>query len=184
MPDHAAVDFCHQRDRERTGPPECIHDELFGARRVRGRAEGRLGHGEDRRGVGRGFRSDPDWHSGARGYVSSILCDIGVAVQTSNPSIASPQEPTIPADPLLTLDHSSPIVTIQSQLLAEQSGIPGSTGTLSWILSAMSISASIIANQAGSKALAALGQRILDVQAKNIHERAPVILGSVVARLG
>ena len=90
----------------------------------------------------------------------------------------------MPTDALLTLDHSSPIVTIQSQLLAEQARIPGSTWTLSWILSAMSISARIIANQAGSKALAAPGQRILDVQPKNIHERTPVILGSVVARLG
>ena len=53
----------------------------------------------------------------------------------------------MPADPLLTLDHSSPIVTIQSHLLAEQARIPGSTGTLSWILSAMSISAKIIANK-------------------------------------
>src|SRR5512139_2335360 len=53
----------------------------------------------------------------------------------------------MPADPLLTLDHSSPIVTLQSHLLAEQARIPGSTGTLSWILSAMSISAKIIANK-------------------------------------
>ncbi len=41
------------------------------------------------------------------------------------------------ADPLLTPDHSSPIVISQSHLLAEQSRIQGATGTLSWILSAM-----------------------------------------------
>jgi fructose-1,6-bisphosphatase I len=51
---------------------------------------------------------------------------------------------TMSADPLHPLDHSTPIVTIQSHLLAEQSRMPGATGTLSWILSAMSISAKII----------------------------------------
>ena len=50
-------------------------------------------------------------------------------------------------DPLLTLDHSSPIITLQSHLLAEQARMPGSTGTLSWVLSAVSISAKIIANK-------------------------------------
>ena len=38
----------------------------------------------------------------------------------------------MPADPLLTLEHSSPIVTLQSHLLSEQARIPGSTGTLCW----------------------------------------------------
>jgi hypothetical protein len=47
-------------------------------------------------------------------------------------------------DPLQALDATKPIVTIQSHLLAQQSRIPGATGTLSWILSAMSISAKII----------------------------------------
>jgi fructose-1,6-bisphosphatase I len=48
----------------------------------------------------------------------------------------------------------------------------------------------MLIEQAGGKALAAPGQRILDVQPKNIHERTPVILGSaeevdhVVAQLG
>ncbi len=45
------------------------------------------------------------------------------------------------------LDDSRPIVTIQSHLLAQQSRIPGATGTLSWILSAMSISAKIISDK-------------------------------------
>jgi fructose-1,6-bisphosphatase I len=48
----------------------------------------------------------------------------------------------------------------------------------------------MLIEQAGGKALAAPGQRILDVRPKNIHERTPVILGSaaevdsVVAQLG
>jgi fructose-1,6-bisphosphatase I len=36
----------------------------------------------------------------------------------------------------------------------------------------------MLIEQAGGKALAAPGQRILDVQPKNIHQRTPVILGS------
>ncbi len=50
-------------------------------------------------------------------------------------------------DPLETLDHAGPIVTIQSYLLKAQSQVPGATGTLSWILSALSISSKIIANK-------------------------------------
>jgi fructose-1,6-bisphosphatase I len=48
----------------------------------------------------------------------------------------------------------------------------------------------MLIEQAGGKALAAPGQRILDVQPKDIHQRTPVILGSadevdhVVAHLG
>jgi fructose-1,6-bisphosphatase I len=48
----------------------------------------------------------------------------------------------------------------------------------------------MLIEQAGGKALAAPGQRILDVQPKAIHERTPVILGSadevdhVAAQLG
>jgi fructose-1,6-bisphosphatase I len=48
----------------------------------------------------------------------------------------------------------------------------------------------MLIEQAGGKALTAPGQRILDVQPKNIHERSPVVLGSaeevdhVVAQLG
>ena len=86
----------------------------------------------------------------------------------------------MPADPLLTLDHSSPIVTIQGHLLAEQARIPGSTGTLSWILSAMSISAKIIANkvrcarledvlgEAGSGNVQGEQQQKLDVISNNV----------------
>ena len=51
------------------------------------------------------------------------------------------------ADPLHTLDHAGPIVTLQGHLLTQQAAIPGATGTLSWILSALSISAKIIANK-------------------------------------
>jgi fructose-1,6-bisphosphatase I len=83
-------------------------------------------------------------------------------------------------DPLLTLDHSSQIITLQSHLLAEQSRIPGSTGTLSWILSAMSISAKIIANKvrcarledvlgdAGSGNVQGEQQQKLDVISNNV----------------
>jgi fructose-1,6-bisphosphatase I len=48
----------------------------------------------------------------------------------------------------------------------------------------------MLIEQAGGKALAGPGQRILDVQPRDIHERTPVILGSseevdhVVAQLG
>jgi fructose-1,6-bisphosphatase I len=48
----------------------------------------------------------------------------------------------------------------------------------------------LLIEQAGGKALAAPGQRILDVQPRDIHQRVPVILGSanevdnVIARLG
>jgi fructose-1,6-bisphosphatase I len=37
---------------------------------------------------------------------------------------------------------------------------------------------SFLVEQAGGKALAAPGQRILDVQPNGIHQRTPVILGS------
>jgi fructose-1,6-bisphosphatase I len=36
----------------------------------------------------------------------------------------------------------------------------------------------MLIEQAGGKAFAAPGQRILDVQPKDIHQRVPVILGS------
>jgi fructose-1,6-bisphosphatase I len=84
------------------------------------------------------------------------------------------------ADPLLDLDHSRPIVTIQSHLLAEQSRIPGSTGTLSWILSAVSISAKIISakvrcarledvlGEAGSGNVQGEQQQKLDVISNNV----------------
>ncbi len=83
-------------------------------------------------------------------------------------------------DPLLTLDHSSPIITLQSHLLAEQARMPGSTGTLSWVLSAMSISAKIIANKvrcarledvlgdAGSGNVQGERQQKLDVISNNV----------------
>jgi len=36
----------------------------------------------------------------------------------------------------------------------------------------------MLVEQAGGKAFAAPGKRILDVEPKNIHQRTPVILGS------
>ncbi len=82
---------------------------------------------------------------------------------------------------------TGPIVSLQAHILNQQASFPEATGTLSWILSALSISAKIIAakvrrarleEQAGGKALAAPGQRILDVQPTDIHQRVPVVLGS------
>jgi fructose-1,6-bisphosphatase I len=84
------------------------------------------------------------------------------------------------ADSLLSLDHASPLITIQSHLLQEQSRVPGATGTLSWILSAMSISAKIIANkvrcarledvlgEAGSGNVQGEQQQKLDVISNNV----------------
>jgi fructose-1,6-bisphosphatase I len=43
--------------------------------------------------------------------------------------------------------HSGPIVTLQAHILQQQSRIPEATGTLSWILSALSISTKIIADK-------------------------------------
>jgi fructose-1,6-bisphosphatase I len=90
------------------------------------------------------------------------------------------QESSMAADPLLSLDHSAPIVTIQSHLLGEQARIPGATGTLSWILSAMSISAKIISakvrcarledvlGEAGSGNVQGEQQQKLDVISNNV----------------
>jgi fructose-1,6-bisphosphatase I len=84
------------------------------------------------------------------------------------------------ADPLHSLDHTGPIVTLQSHILKEQAQIPGSTGTLSWILSALSISAKIISNkvrcarledvlgEAGSGNVQGEQQQKLDVISNNV----------------
>jgi len=84
------------------------------------------------------------------------------------------------ADPLHSLDHAGPIVTLQSHILKEQAQIPGSTGTLSWILSALSISAKIISNkvrcarledvlgEAGSGNVQGEQQQKLDVISNNV----------------
>lgn len=50
---------------------------------------------------------------------------------------------------LQTLDEKSTdnLITLQSHILAEQSRFPGSTGTFSWILSAMSLSAKVISSK-------------------------------------
>ena len=45
----------------------------------------------------------------------------------------------------MTTDSARSIVTLQSHILQQQSDFPEATGTLSWILSALSISAKIIA---------------------------------------
>ncbi len=77
-------------------------------------------------------------------------------------------------------DHDRPIVTLQSHILQEQLKIPGSTGTLSWILSALSISAKIISSKvrcarlenvlgdAGSGNVQGEQQQKLDVISNNV----------------
>ena len=48
---------------------------------------------------------------------------------------------------MTTTPTTRDIVTLQSHILAQQAKTPNSTGTLSWILSALSISAKVIADQ-------------------------------------
>ncbi len=88
------------------------------------------------------------------------------------------------ADPLHTLDHSSPIVTIQGHLLAKQASIPGATGTLSWILSALSISAKIIANKVRCARLVdVLGEAGADNVQGEAQQKLDVISNQVLLRL-
>ena len=77
--------------------------------------------------------------------------------------------------------HASPaIMTLQSHILEQQSHFPESTGTLSWVLSAMSISAKVIADKvrrarlenvlgsAGSENVQGEVQQKLDVIANDV----------------
>jgi fructose-1,6-bisphosphatase I len=59
--------------------------------------------------------------------------------------MASTSPPPAPAalTPLLTRGDN--LVTLQSHILAEEARHPGASGTFSWILSALSISAKMIA---------------------------------------
>ena len=43
--------------------------------------------------------------------------------------------------------HTDPIMTLQAHILEQQLHYPEATGTFSWILSALSISAKVIADQ-------------------------------------
>ena len=87
-------------------------------------------------------------------------------------------------DPLQTLDHAGPIVTIQSHLLKAQSSIPGATGTLSWILSALSISAKIIANKVRCARLQdVLGEAGVDNVQGEQQQKLDVISNAVLLRL-
>ena len=53
---------------------------------------------------------------------------------------------TMSANPALhPMPSIGPIVSLQAHILQQQSSFPEATGTLSWILSALSISAKIIA---------------------------------------
>jgi fructose-1,6-bisphosphatase I len=75
---------------------------------------------------------------------------------------------------------SKPIVTLQAHILQEQARIPGATGALSWILSALSISTKIIADKvrrarleavlgaAGSQNIQGEVQQKLDVIANDV----------------
>lgn len=47
--------------------------------------------------------------------------------------------------PSADISHNA-IVTLQAHILQQQANFPAASGTLSWILSALSISAKIIAN--------------------------------------
>ena len=90
----------------------------------------------------------------------------------------------MPADPLHTLGPSDAIVTLQSHLLQQQSLIPGSTGTLTWILSALSISAKIIS----AKVRTARLQDVLgEAGAANVQgeqqQKLDVISNAVLLRL-
>jgi fructose-1,6-bisphosphatase I len=88
------------------------------------------------------------------------------------------------ADPMHTLDHAGPIVTLQSHILKEQAQIPGSTGTLSWILSALSISAKIIANKVRCARLQdVLGEAGADNVQGEQQQKLDVISNAVLLRL-
>jgi fructose-1,6-bisphosphatase I len=87
-------------------------------------------------------------------------------------------------DPLHTLDHAGPIVTLQSHLLQQQAQIPGATGTLSWILSALSISAKIIANKVRCARLQdVLGGAGADNVQGEEQQKLDVISNAVLLRL-
>jgi fructose-1,6-bisphosphatase len=86
--------------------------------------------------------------------------------------------------PLHTLDHAGPIVTLQGHLLATQASIPGATGTLSWILSALSISAKIIANKVRCARLQdVLGEAGADNVQGEQQQKLDVISNAVLLRL-
>jgi fructose-1,6-bisphosphatase I len=88
------------------------------------------------------------------------------------------------ASPLHTLDHAGPIVTLQGHLLATQASIPGATGTLSWILSALSISAKIIANKVRCARLQdVLGEAGADNVQGEQQQKLDVISNAVLLRL-
>jgi fructose-1,6-bisphosphatase I len=88
------------------------------------------------------------------------------------------------ATPLHTLDHAGPIVTLQGHLLATQASIPGATGTLSWILSALSISAKIIANKVRCARLQdVLGEAGADNVQGEQQQKLDVISNAVLLRL-
>ena len=88
------------------------------------------------------------------------------------------------ADPLHTLYHAGPIVTLQSHVLQQQSLIPGATGTLSWILSSLSISAKIIANKVRCARLQdVLGEAGADNVQGEKQQKLDVISNAVLLRL-
>jgi fructose-1,6-bisphosphatase I len=88
------------------------------------------------------------------------------------------------SDPLHTLDQAGPIVTLQSHVLKEQAKIPGATGTLSWILSSLSISAKIIANKVRCARLQdVLGEAGADNVQGEKQQKLDVISNAVLLRL-
>jgi fructose-1,6-bisphosphatase I len=83
-----------------------------------------------------------------------------------------------------SISHSNSIVTLQSHILQQQSVLQESTGTLSWILSAMSISAKLIA----SKVRVARLENVLgNLGAENVQgeqqQKLDVIANDILLRL-
>ncbi len=78
---------------------------------------------------------------------------------------------------------AGPIVTLQGHILAEQARIPGATGALSWILSALSISAKIIADKVRRARLeAVLGTAGSENIQGEVQQKLDVIANEVLLR--
>jgi fructose-1,6-bisphosphatase I len=89
------------------------------------------------------------------------------------------------ATPLATLPgHAGPIVTLQSHILQTQMESPGATGTLSWILSAISASTKIIASKVRCARLSdVLGTAGAENVQGETQQKLDVIANDVLLRL-
>ena len=82
------------------------------------------------------------------------------------------------------LDHTGPLVTLQTHVLQEQAKIPGATGMLSWVLSSLSISTKIIANQVRHARLHdVLGEAGADNVQGEQQQKLDVISNAVLLRV-